>query len=214
MAEMQRKRGRPPGTTGVALLAVARGVFLERGYAGTSMDEVASRAKISKVTLYREHSSKARLYAAVVSDWAASGRDAMRPAVTRMVDSPETKEALLDLAQTMRDAILSPEVLRMRRLVTSEAENHPEVARNYLADSWDRNIDTLADGLAALADRGRLAVADPRLAADQFTWLIIGAPLNAQLLTGESPRPGKPVTLSAAVDLFLAGYQVGPSPTK
>lgn len=36
----------------------------------------------------------------------------------------------------------------------------------------------LAGALSQLADRGVLRVADPDVAAEQFTWLVIAAPLN------------------------------------
>ncbi|GAB3861761.1 TetR/AcrR family transcriptional regulator [Nocardioides maradonensis] len=204
-----RPRGRPAGSTGSDLLAVAREVFLERGYAGATMDEIAARARISKASLYREHPSKQRLFAAVVDDWASAGRDAMRPFLDRLADGTDTRAGLVELAEAMRAGILSAPVLRMRRLVTSEAERFPEVAGRYLEASWERNVQALAGVLAGLDAQGRLRVADTRVAAEQLSWLVIGAPLNRLLLTGGEAHGevGGPVT--AAVDLFLAGYGPG-----
>ena len=179
MSEHQRRRGRPAGLTERDLLAVARTLFLDCGYAATTMDEIAARARISKASLYREHPSKAALFSAVVSDWAAAGRDAMRPALAQLVAGTNISADLVDLARTIRAGVLSPEVLGMRRLVTSEAARHPAIAALYLAESWERNIDALADAFRALDRQGRLRIVDARLAADQFTWLTIGAPLNA-----------------------------------
>ncbi|WP_431805654.1 TetR/AcrR family transcriptional regulator [Microbacterium paraoxydans] len=194
--------GRPPGLTGDDLLVTARDVFLEHGYAGTSMEEVARRARISKASLYRDHSSKTELYAAVVRQWAAAGRDAMRPALQRLAADTDARRGLTELAETMRAAILSEPVLRMRRLVIAEAAAHPEVARLYLEDSWNRNIGNLADTLAQMpADRG-LEIDDAHAAASEFTWLVIGPALNAQLLGAE--ETGGPVR--RAVDAFLARY--------
>lgn len=205
MVSDRRSPGRPAGSTGDDLIAVAREVFLERGYAGTSMDEVARRARISKASLYREHPSKTALYAAVVHHWAEAGRDAMRPALEQLVASDDVRGALVTLAGTMRRGILSPPVLHMRRLVTAQAQSHPEVARTYLEESWNANIRSLADALERLSARGLLTVADARLAAEQFTWLVIGAPLNARLLTADEAPDASPV--SEAVDLFLARYR-------
>ncbi|MFD4421716.1 TetR/AcrR family transcriptional regulator [Agromyces sp. NPDC058484] len=207
-----RRRGRPAGMSGRELLAVAREVLLERGYAGTTMDEVAARARVSKASLYRAHPSKAELYAAVVSDWAASGRDSMRPALQRLTEGSDVRSDLLRLTTTMRDGILGPDVFRMRRLVTAEAATHAQVAASYLADSWNRNIDALADALADLDRQGRLDITEPRVAADQLTWLTVGAPLNAQLLTDGGNTTPDEQALSAAVDLFLAGYAADRGP--
>jgi AcrR family transcriptional regulator len=183
-------------------LDTAREVFLESGYAGTSMDEVARRARISKASLYREHSSKSELYAAVVRHWALAGRDAMRPALDELRASRDLKTGLVALGETMRAGILSPPVVAMRRLVIAEATAQPEVARDYLAQSWDTNIRNLAEALAELADAHGLAVDDPDALASEFTWLVVGAPLNAGLLGVERAAP----SVERAVDLFLAGY--------
>ncbi|MBO0979012.1 TetR/AcrR family transcriptional regulator [Microbacterium sp. SD291] len=202
MTSPLRARGRPSGRTGDELISVAREVFLERGYAGTSMDEVAKRARISKASLYREHPSKSTLYAAVVHQWTLAGRSAMRPALERLRGSGDLREGLIELARTMQSGILSEPVLAMRRLVTAEAQAQPEVAQTYLDESWNRNIGDLAAVLDSMTGEGRLALDDPRTAAEQFTWLVIGAPLNSRLLgsPAEAPRTDD------AVDLFLAGY--------
>ncbi|MDN3239671.1 TetR/AcrR family transcriptional regulator [Glycomyces tritici] len=201
-----RRRGRPPGRTGADLVATAREVFLERGYGGTTMDEVAARAQISKASLYREHQNKDALFAAVVHAWAGAGRDAMRPHLERLARCGDVREGLVELANLMRAGILSPAVLNMRRLVTSEARRLPEVAADYLEHSWERNISALAEALAALEDRGLLRLRDPLAAADQLTWLVIGSPLNRRLLTGSDTADAPEAPVDDAVDLFLARY--------
>ncbi|WP_033372370.1 TetR/AcrR family transcriptional regulator [Glaciibacter superstes] len=204
MVEERTPRGRPPGSSGDELLAIARAVFLDRGFARATMDEVASRAHISKASLYRAHRSKAALYAAVVSDWAAAGRGAMRPALNQLVQGEDPESDLIELGATIRAGVLSPTVLAMRHLVSSEAEAHPEVAATYFAESWERNIDDLADAFRDLDRQGKLEIDDPRAAADEFTWLVIGAALNAALLKGDVPDA--PPRLASAVALFLARY--------
>ena len=48
------------------LIEVGRGVFAERGYEGTSVEEIAERAKVSKPILYEHFGGKEGLYAVVV----------------------------------------------------------------------------------------------------------------------------------------------------
>ncbi|MFJ6533221.1 TetR/AcrR family transcriptional regulator [Microbacterium sp. NPDC091662] len=202
MTAMTRTPGRPAGRTGEALLDTARDVFLEFGYAGASMDEVAKRARISKASLYREHASKSALYAAVVRQWALAGRDAMRPALEQLKENPDLREGLVALGETMRAGMLSAPVVAMRRLVIAEAAAHPEVARDYLAQSWDANIRNLAEAMIDLSDAHGLAVDDADALASEFTWLVVGASLNAGLLGVETGEP----PVARAVELFLAGY--------
>jgi hypothetical protein len=51
-----------------------------------------------------------------------------------------------------------------------------------------RNVGTLADTLDELARRGRLRVPDATVAAEQFVWLVVGAPLNRLELTAGRDR--------------------------
>src|SRR6516225_1359006 len=62
--------GRPPrelaGEVETRILDAARRVFLERGLAGASMDEIAGRACAGKPTIYARFPSKEALFTAVV----------------------------------------------------------------------------------------------------------------------------------------------------
>ena len=180
--------GRPSGLQGTELLDVARQVFVESGFAGATMAEVATRARISKSSLYRAHASKDELFAAVVKDWAARGRGAMRPLLDQLLDADDLHAAFVKLATTLQKAVLDPDVVMMRRLVAAESDRFTDAAAGYLADSWNSNINALADTLGVLAARGDLEIADPWLAAHQFTWTAVGAPLNAHTIGGSSMR--------------------------
>ncbi len=204
-----RPRGRPGGSSGAALLTIARQVFLANGYAGATMDAVAAGARISKQTLYRRYPSKDVLYAAVVHDWVDQGHDAMHPHLQTLLDAPDVAEGLFQLARVLQTGILSPPVLHMRNLVATEAERFPEVAADYLARSWRRNQHLLSAALRELVARGVLHIADPDVAAEQFTWLAIAAPLNRLTLqAGVQPQDDRHLESIAAeaVATFLSRF--------
>ena len=48
------------------LIAIGRSVFAERGFEGTSVEEIAARAGVSKPVLYEHFGGKEGLYAVVV----------------------------------------------------------------------------------------------------------------------------------------------------
>jgi TetR/AcrR family transcriptional repressor of mexJK operon len=148
------------------------------------MDAVSAGARISKQTLYRSYSSKDALFAAVVRDWVDRGHDAMRPHLQVLLDAPEVRDGLFRMARSLQTGILSVPVLNMRKLVAAEAGRFPEVAAEYLERSWQRNQQLLSAALQELAARGVLHIADPQVAAEQFTWLAIAAPLNRLTLQG------------------------------
>jgi TetR/AcrR family transcriptional regulator, mexJK operon transcriptional repressor len=97
----------------------------------------------------------------------------------------------------------------MRTLVAAEAQRFPDVADDYVRRSWDRNQGLLADALARLAARGLLRVDDPAAAAEQFTWLVLAAPLNRLTLTGGrtgGTQEESDAVADEAVATFLARY--------
>jgi TetR/AcrR family transcriptional repressor of mexJK operon len=169
-------------------LEIARREFLAKGYAGTTMDAVAASARISKNSLYKQYASKDLLYAAVVSDWVDLGRDAMRPHADALLAASNPLDQLGRLARTLQAAVLDPSVRQMRTLVAAEARQFPDVAADYLARSWGRNVQILADAFAVLAERGTISTQAPLVAAEQFTWLVVAAPLNRMTLDGGAHR--------------------------
>jgi TetR/AcrR family transcriptional repressor of mexJK operon len=148
------------------------------------MDAIAARAGISKQTLYGAYPSKDELYAAVVRDWVEQGYDALRPHTLALRDAANVRDGLQRLAAVLQAGILSPPVLQMRTLVAAEADSFPDVAADYVTRSWDRNIGMLAETLTILTRRHLLVIDDPDGAAEQFVWLVVGAPLNRLSLRG------------------------------
>jgi TetR/AcrR family transcriptional repressor of mexJK operon len=205
-----RRPGRPPGATTEQLLAVARAEFLRHGFERTTMDAIVRRAGVSKASLYQAFPSKDDLYRAVVTDWADQGVVAMRPHVAELLDADEIDTALRRLVRMLQAAVLSPEVIAMRSLVTRTADRHPDIGVLYASHSWARNIAELAGGLAELGRRGVLAVPDADMAAEQLTWLAVGSALNLQQLTAGSqgiPDERLATIADAAVTTFMRAHR-------
>ncbi|WP_369371828.1 TetR/AcrR family transcriptional regulator [Promicromonospora sp. Populi] len=208
-ASPPRPRGRPGGSRGTDLLAIARDVFLAHQYSGATMDAVAARARISKQTLYRQYPSKEVLYAAVVRDWVDRGRDSMSPHLQQLMQTDDIQQGLLGLSRTLHAGVLSPPVLQMRTLIAAEAERFPEVAADYVRRSWEHNQALLADAFQHLATRGLLRIDNPQVAAEQLTWLTLAAPLNRLTLTAGAARytaEELDVVAHEAVTTFLDRY--------
>jgi AcrR family transcriptional regulator len=200
-----RRLGRPRGTAGAALLDIARAQFLSHGFAGTTMDAVASAARISKASLYRDYPSKNELFAAVVSDWVERGRDAMKPHTDALSTADDPIAQLRQLAGVLQRGVLSPAVLQMRTLVAAEAARFPAIASDYVERSWERNITALANAFSVLSERGVLHAEPAHTAAEQFTWLVIAVPLNRLTLEGTS-RPYDDDELDRIADEAVATF--------
>lgn len=184
------------------ILDAARRLFLEHGYATTSMDVVAQLAGVSKATVYARFESKDKLFAAVIEREGHHQLDAL------------TGDAGIPVAAVLRkfatDAatlLLSPSNVAMSRIVASEATRSSEIGRLFYANGPAKLIARLAEYMAAAMKRGELRSAPSQLAAAQFLAMIV-ADLQLRLAMGlEPPTTRKQREIVAAgVEVFLRGY--------
>src|SRR5438874_7344095 len=69
------------------LLNVARALFAEKGFEGTSIDEIALRANVSKPVVYEHFGGKEGLYAVVVDREMSALLDGITASLTRMTNN-------------------------------------------------------------------------------------------------------------------------------
>jgi len=190
------------------LLAAATEIFLDKGYDGTTMEDVAMKAAVSKPTVYRFFSDKERLFAEIVRATTGEIDELVRLVVEIMAEQTDVAAGLMMLARRFLSALMQPRVLRLRRLVMANAERFPDVGRGWYEQGFDRVLATLGTSFRSLADRKLLQVEDPLLAANHFVGMLLWIPINKAMYTGDyRSSPGKLEGLAvAAVRAFLAGY--------
>lgn len=193
-----------------AIIDAATAAFLEHGYRGTSMDAVAAAAGVSKQTVYQHFGDKQRLFRELVQATVQAASDPVHDEVRRLAGGDRLEDDLRDLARRLLTLVVQPTMLRLRRLVIAEARRFPELGRVFYEQGPGRTIATLADTFAALAAQGALTAPDPALAAAQFNWLVMSAPLNEAMLLGrDDPPTAREIATLAddAVRTFLAAYR-------
>lgn len=190
------------------ILNAARAVFLQRGFRSASVDEIAALAKISKVTLYRYFPSKERLFLAVIRREIENAERMSDDHLDTLATTTDLPADLRAFARQFVATVTDRDLLRMRRLVAGETERFPELARAWDERARLQGQRTLTRLFQRLADR-HLLTGDMRVAAEQFLWLLLGAPLNAALFNpaGESFSARQlRQHADAAVRTFLAAY--------
>jgi TetR/AcrR family transcriptional regulator, mexJK operon transcriptional repressor len=191
------------------VLEAAAKVFLSGGYLGASMDEIADLAGVSKQTVYTYFSNKEALFAAMASALSNEASDRVQNSVAEFGEDDDLEGYLVGYAVRQLEVVLTPRILQLRRLVIGEVGRFPELGAALYAGGPGRAIASLAATFERLADRGALSVHDPLLAATQFNWLIMSAPLNRAMLLGDGAIPSSKELREHAregVRMFLAAY--------
>ncbi|MEI7339905.1 TetR/AcrR family transcriptional regulator [Pectobacterium brasiliense] len=184
--------------TRATLLATARKVFSERGYADTSMDDLTAQASLTRGALYHHFGDKKGLLAAVVEQIDAEMDERLQ------VISDTAEDAWDGFRRRCRaylEMALEPEiqriVLRDARAVLGGAS--PDSQR-HCVESMQRLIDNLIrQGVVADADPQALASLIYGSLAEAAFWIADGEDGNARLAQGV-----------AALELLLRGLLVKP----
>lgn len=209
-AEPERRKRAPRLASGGAIREAAERLFLEKGYQGASMDEIAAAAQVSKQTIYTHFASKDDLFADLVLANAERVEEFIAMMDRTLAEpGPDLAGALMKVARAYLRIVVRPDVLRLRRLVLSEASRFPELARTYYDRVPGRVLGELSRIFGRLASEGRLHFDDSRLAADHFAWLTLGLPLDRgmfQVDEDAAPDADLDRIADSAVRVFMAAY--------
>jgi len=183
----------------------ARKVFMDLGFDGASMGEIARAAGVSKGTLYVYFADKSRLFEAIVEE-EALGHGQVEFNFDPARDVPTT---LREFGDTYIALLCRPGGGSAIRTVMAIAERMPDVGRRYYERVLENTINRLAAYLDARAKVGELRIDDCHLGASQFM-LMCQASLFLPFIFQAAPPPSPErvkVVIDSATRMFLAAYQ-------
>ncbi|TVL91222.1 TetR/AcrR family transcriptional regulator [Streptomyces sp. SAJ15] len=190
------------------IMDAATTVFLNKGYAGTSMDDIAKLAAVSKQTVYKHFADKEKLFAEIV----LATTDRIDAMVDLVADIPAEADALDEnltrLARQFLATLTQPEVIQLRRLIIANADAFPELGAAWYEQGFERVLATLAATFQRLTDQGLLKTDDPLLAAHHFAGLLLWIPVNQAMFHGGAQHSEADLDRYAAggIRAFLAAY--------
>jgi TetR/AcrR family transcriptional regulator, mexJK operon transcriptional repressor len=165
------------------ILEAAQEAFFANGFVGTSMDQVAAAAAVSKQTVYKHFSNKETLFREVVTDIVRAGDGGISPDQFTIGDG-SLEERLGSFAREFLKGVMQPEVLQLRRLVTAEAARFPELGLSFYELGPKRAAKQVAAALRDAAGQQGTTLEDPGLAAEHLLSLVLSIPLNQAMLLG------------------------------
>jgi TetR/AcrR family transcriptional repressor of mexJK operon len=206
----RRRPGRPRDATKLeAILDAANALFLERGIASTTMDAVAERASVSKMTVYANFRDKPALLAAVLDR-----RIKSLYIFDELLVGPDLNssvERLVKLGEAAVSTITQPQVIRMTRLMGETASQHPQLAATFYAAGRGELLKRIAACLKALIKRGFVSIKNPDLAAEQLVASWLGMSVLRQVLDVAGPPAEDDIAerVRYAVDTMIRAWSTG-----
>ncbi|MCK0127213.1 TetR/AcrR family transcriptional regulator [Erythrobacter sp. F6033] len=201
-----KKLGRPSDAAKrTAIIEAAAQSFFDVGFAASSIEQIASDAGVSKVTIYNNFGDKRALFAAAVELECEKMRGYFS-----LDEMPKgsIRERLKVIGQAM-DAFLSrPEMVQFERRIAAETENEPALGQAFLeAGPW--RMKAAFGGLLSHATQsGELNVQSPDLAAEQFVSMCKGMGDLERRFGAEVAKADRERRIEGAVDVFLKAYGV------
>ena len=189
-----------------AILAVAREVFFEHGYAAASMSMIAARLGGSKGTLYNYFENKKALFTAYIESTCQSFGDEI---FAHWPDDGPLRPALKALCKGYIQYFLGEDTVRIFRLVVAECQRSPEVGRVFNEAGPANGRRRLAEKLAIAHAQGLIDAPDPALAARHFFALCKGGVYYDRLLNLVSPSSEAEIEqeAEAVTATFLRAYR-------
>ncbi|MET4255960.1 AcrR family transcriptional regulator [Bradyrhizobium sp. S3.12.5] len=186
------------------ILAGARKVFMDLGFDGASMGEIARAAGVSKGTLYVYFADKSALFEAILEEEALQHGQV----VFNFDPARDAETTLRDFGAAYLHLLCRPGGGSAIRTVMAIAERMPDVGRRYYFRVLDKTIGRLSEYLKAHVAPGDLAIDDCDLAASQFMELC-KASLFLPFVFQAAPPPSEQrmmEVIDSATRMFLAAY--------
>jgi AcrR family transcriptional regulator len=165
------------------ILQGAMQVFLQSGYAGTSMDRVAAEAGVAKQTIYSHFQDKEGLFKALMEQVTL---DRFRSVFSLEDFEGDPAIRLRQLAETYLTKVADQNYLALTRIIIGESERFPALARLWTSTVIQRGRGLLSRYFDAHPELG---IADSEAMAHIFFGSLVSFMLTQEMLYGKELIP-------------------------
>jgi AcrR family transcriptional regulator len=204
--QLETTRKRRPEARPAEILEAALDLFTERGFKATRLEDVASRAGLSKAAIYLYFKDKTSLLTALVQAMAGANIDLASGMIAQHQGpmAPLLRQLLGFLAGRI-DQSRMPDLMK---LVISESRAHPEIGRFYLDNVIGKGLPLFQSIIERGIASGEFRKVDPRLTVK----CLVGPMLLAALWKSAfEPIGAEPIDIAALAahdaDLILRALQ-------
>jgi len=169
------------------ILKAAGDLFMNKGFAGTTMDDIADVAGVSKLTVYNHFGTKESLFHDVIKAkcevHAGDNFFASLPA-----QNPTAE--LFMIGRAFMDLIFSDDAIAMHRVIIADGHAHPALAMMFYKAAPEQLFERFAKYLEKLEQKHDLSFPDKLKAGKFFFGMFKGEP-HMRAILGIPPRPTK-----------------------
>ena len=187
-----------------AIVDMAAEVFREKGFERTSMAEICRRLGFSSATLYNYFTSKEALFVEIMTKANEAEFNAVHQA---LVGGDNVAAALRHFGERLLSFVYAPDVMAVRRLVTSSF-GYSEFSRTCYELGPKRAINELSVFFLAAMKEGKLRQCDPLVAAMHLRGLLESELLDAFIFQFAEAVSTERIkgAVDRAVSVFMAAY--------
>lgn len=165
------------------VIVAATGLFLEYGYLGTTLAQIAKAAEVSVQTVYNVVGGKAAVLKAAYDVLAGDDEPvpvAERPAALAMLAAPDARTALAGYARLVRE--LSERALPLVTMLYAQANTGDADLVDYAATIDDERADGTRAVAEMVADRFGLRPGLDMVAATDVVWALTAPDVTDRLV--------------------------------
>ena len=171
-SKVSGNRGRPPDPAKrEAIINAAGALFLESEMGDISMDDLAKKAKVSKITVYKHFSDKRELFQTMIEKKMEAN---LSGSLFARLQGQDAFEDLATIARGFTNIIYSKDGVNMYRTVVAESKRGADIPQMFYAKAVEPSNKLLEAHLSKLERTGEYAFPDKRLAASVFFSMFKG----------------------------------------
>ncbi len=189
-----------------AILDAAKRLFLQASFDAVSVDQIATEAGVSKLTVYSHFKDKESLFFAAIEEQC---RQQLPDDLFEIPSAIPLEPALREIGGRFHDLLASDDSIALHRMLIADPRNVERLGALFWSASGARIQAGLDSFLKAAVARDELAIDDTCEAAGQFLALLKGE-INLRLLCGPSGcvhGDDAQAHVDSVVKMFLRAYR-------
>ena len=183
-----RKQRRAPAERPAEILEAALTLFVEKGFAGTRLDDVAARAGLSKAAIYLYFEDKMALFQGVVRQ--AIGSNLLTVEALAKAHHGPVAALIPGMLDFMASRVEDTQMAGVAKVVIAESRAFPEIGRFYLKEVIGRGVPLFEGLIARGIENGEFRPVDPMLTVRSLIgpmllsiiWKTVFEPIGAEKL--------------------------------